>query len=495
MELIREDEKLCAERHHKLTRAANVILVASGSLCVLMLMYVVYYYGLPGHRNFTNTLLAYYIFPAVLAALLFAGLYLRPVWRIFLSIVILSCGISLFAANLFLALSQARLVAHQSAIRTLWFLERDLPDIERVASQFNVQFDIRSKRDIVKDFQKKGIEAVPTIIPVDLLKEQAIGNFRSVITINGDEALPLGGISNKTTVLCNESGQYQSYESDEHGFHNPRGIWSVNRIDVVAVGDSFTQGHCVSSDRNFVALIRNQYPNTLNLGMNGQGPLITFATFKEYAQPLKPKVVLWFFWEGNDIADLDTERKSPLLRRYLESDFSQSLTQRQRDIDDALASYIELEYATVSAKAKSIINWKAGHFLRGLITLSDLRQRIGLAWSNSSDLELDFDVLHRALKEARQLVEAWGGKLYFVYLPEHWRYANPSYAEDFHDRVVLLVENLDIPLIDVHRVFQAQPDPLALFPFRRMGHYNEAGHKIVADSVVQQYLLPSVKDD
>jgi hypothetical protein len=227
--------------------------------------------------------------------------------------------------------------------------------------------------------------------------------------------------------------------------------------------------------------------------MNGQGPLITFATLKEYAQPLKPKFVLWFFWEGNDMSDLNTERNSPLLRRYLESDFSQSFAQRQRDIDDTLASYIELEYATVPGKG--IINTirNAGHFLRGLFTLSDLRQQIGLVWRTSSNL--DFDVLHRVLKEARQLVEAWGGKLFFVYLPEHWRYANPSYGDYLHNRVVLLVEDLDIPLIDVHRAFQVQPDPLALFPFRRMGHYNEAGHKIVADTVVQQYLLQGLPSD
>jgi hypothetical protein len=478
----------------KLTGVATVMLVGSGSFCVLLLLYVVYYYALTGQRNFTNRagMLVYYVLPAVLSALLFASLRLRPFWRISLSLVVLSTGISIYAANLFLALSDAKLTAYKAATRTLWFQEDDLPVIEQVAKEHGVEFDTRSKFDIINDLHAKGIEAIPSVIPVGLLKPQTNGVFRSVITINGVEALPLGGISNRVTVMCNESGRYQIYESDEHGFHNPTGIWSSRRIDVVALGDSFTQGHCVSSDRNFVALIRNKYPNTLNLGMNGQGPLITLATFREYVQPLNPKLVLWCFWEGNDITDLDTERKTPLLMRYLENSFSQSLLQRQRDIDQALASHVKSGKAAMPAEPKNMGKTirDASRFVEGLITLSHLRLRIGLAWENSSSRELDLianmDVLHGVLKEAKASVEVWGGKLYFVYLPAHASYSDPSNAPGFRDRVFLIAENLGIPVIDVHRAFQAQTDPLALFPFRRMGHYNEEGHRVVADTVVQQ---------
>ena len=51
--------------------------------------------------------------------------------------------------------------------------------------------------------------------------------------------------------------------------------------------------------------------------MAGQGPLNTLATLKDYVPALKPKFVLWFFYEGNDVSDLLYERQSPLLIRYL----------------------------------------------------------------------------------------------------------------------------------------------------------------------------------
>src|SRR5690606_31428138 len=115
--------------------------------------------------------------------------------------------------------------------------------------------------------------AVPAIVPKGLLARQGDGTLKSRISIDEVEVVALGGISNRTTVLCNESGEWIAYSSDEHGFHNPAGIWSRSNIEVAVIGDSFAQGVCVPSPQNAVALIRNRYPATVNLGMLGHGPL------------------------------------------------------------------------------------------------------------------------------------------------------------------------------------------------------------------------------
>ena len=62
--------------------------------------------------------------------------------------------------------------------------------------------------------------------------------------------------------------------------------------DIASVGDSWVNGFCVPSDKNFVALIRKYYPATLSLGENGNGPLAELATLEEYLPSLKPKVML-----------------------------------------------------------------------------------------------------------------------------------------------------------------------------------------------------------
>src|SRR5262249_23245494 len=158
---------------------------------------------------------------------------------------------------------------------------------------------------VMRDLEKQGIRSYPSIIPSILLTGDRNGPFLTPrLTIDGVPLLPLGGVSNVTTILCNENGQYTIYEADEHGFNNPRGLWSRGGIDVAALGDSFTIGGCVPHDKGFVDLIRHEHPLTINLGMDNNGPLLEFAGLREYLPSLKPKVILWFYYEGNDLQDL-----------------------------------------------------------------------------------------------------------------------------------------------------------------------------------------------
>jgi hypothetical protein len=489
------------QRFGRLVRFASIVLAGSGILCVLILFYSIYHYGLTGRRSFTSPMgmVLYYGVPALLAGALFASLRLEALRRITLALLLLSIGLSIHAANLFLALTDARMTA---ANRTLWLRAGDAEDIFELAREHGVKFDTRNKLQVISDLNAKGIDAVPSLIPLVLLKQQPDGTRRSVITLDGVETLPHGGISNRVTVYCNEEGEWVVYESDEHGFHNPKGIWS-DSVDIVALGDSFTQGGCVPSDKNFVSVIREGYPKTLNLGMAGQGPLNTLATLRDYVEPLKPKIVLWFFYEGNDVGDLLYERQSPLLMRYLEGNFSQSLDGRQAEIDRALATYIESEKAarTVAERPRKMSEkiGRARHFLGSLIKLNALRQRFGLVYGDSSQatqyLGSDptantmMDLLERALREAKTTVDTWGGRLYFVYLPERDTCIDASRAVGDRGQIMTMVRKVGIPLLDLHYAFRAQSDPLALFPFRRLGHYNQKGHRLVGDEVIKSISL------
>jgi hypothetical protein len=78
--------------------------------------------------------------------------------------------------------------------------------------------------------------------------------------------------------------------------------------------------------------------------------------------------------------------------------------------------------------------------------------------------------------------------LYFVYLPTWERYAKEVDHDDFmHRRHVLsIVEELNIPIIDIHQTFQQHQDPLSLFPFRVSGHYTNEGYRLVAKTIITE---------
>jgi hypothetical protein len=337
------------------------------------------------------------------------------------------------------------------------------------------------------------------VAPEYLFKERGDGTMKSLISINGTEVLPLAGIANKLVVVCNEGGQFLTYRSDQYGFNNPRNLWREAPVDIVAVGDSYVQGWCVAPDDSFVALIRKHYPSTMNLGMEGYGPLLMLATLKEYAQTVRPRIVLWFYYEGNDLANLRRERKTPLLQHYLTNDFSQGLLARQKEIDSALDAHIK-----AARKANGVLtrlNEIAASLkelpgkARSIIALSQLRARFGLVQGketyrrfgptpasirDSAEIELLGDILVKA----KESVSAWGGSLYFVYLTAQPRYIPEQIYYD-RDQVLQKAHDAGLPVIDLFPTFQAQKDPLDLFALRLQSHYNREGHHLVAEEVLR----------
>jgi hypothetical protein len=478
---VRSEEKLFS----RAVKFADVVLVAAGIISLLLLLYVFYIYTWTGDRRFTNSSagIFYYVVPAGLAMLFFAGLGFKRGSKINFAILCVSVFASVYVGEFFLRIANS---AVSGTGKPIMVNLRGSQDKEKRAAKlrkdFNVSIDIRSGREVVDDLRQQGVDAVPIMSP-------------RTITVHGKKVIPLGAISDKVTVLCNENGSWVIYEADERGFNNPKGIWHSGHIEIAAVGDSFTQGYCVPPDKNFVSLIRGLHPATLNLGMAGNGPLLNLAVLSEFLPLFTPRMVFWFYFE-NDLIDLQAESKDNLLMRYLKVGFDQGLVAQQREIDQALITDIEREKAVESARRarKETNSFDIGEFLK-FTKLSAVRTTLGIVTGRSRE-ELDaasrgpiLELFRDILSQAKNRVSAWGGTLYFVYLPGNDRYIEP--AREQRPRVLDVVKALGIPVIDIVPVFQAQGDPLAVFPFRGPGHYNEKGHRLVAEEVLKTLPIPA----
>ena len=295
--------------------------------------------------------------------------------------------------------------------------------------------------------------------------------------------MPLGGISSVTTVACNESGKFLIYESDRHGFHNPKGLWNRNTWDVAAVGDSFTHGYCVPSDDNYVAQIRELYPGTLNLGMGGNGPLLNLASLLEFLPQLKPRFVLWFHFAGNDSQELEVERRIPLLMRYLNENesFTQELREKQTIVDELLIAQVETRLAQSETRDERA---KQGERWRAWAKLSQVRNLLGLTFAVKTLMSPR--LFRRILSKAKTTTEGWGGKLLFVYLP-HWERYRPtllgtsSHLDFVREEVLGIAADSGISVLDIHEEFLKHGDPRSLY----VGHFNEEGYEVVASAVIR----------
>lgn len=484
-------------------KTADLVLGASGGACLLLSLYLFYRSGWSGQQRLASPagLLVYYLVPALLGCLLLATLKLRPNRRINLVIACLSVGVSVYGLEIFLAISKP--VAPMVKGAPLLHFPPSATNEERqrvksyIKSRFGVDADVRPFIEVITGLRRQGIDAVPSIIPRLLLEKEPGGTRNSPLSVNGQEVITLSGVADRITVLCNESGQYVTYRSDRHGLRNPREVWESDRVEVAALGDSFTQGYCVPGDKNFVDLIRKHHPAILNLGMAGNGPLMMLATFEEYAARFKPKVVLWFYFEGNDLLDLQEEQSSPLLVQYLKAGFNQKLAVRKADIDRELLTYLERETAKESKRQAVRKSNRFGEWLKAA-KLSDLREKLGLVYGNEADeaselAKLQSDTLNQfrqVLALANQRTSEWGGRLHFVYLPNWPRYTgNLRPHEQMRDKVLEIVRGMGIPVIDIHPAFESHGDPMSLFPFSAPGHYNEEGHRVVAETVLKSIAL------
>lgn len=353
--------------------------------------------------------------------------------------------------------------------------------IRKVAQERGVAFDPRTRLEVIADLRKRGGRAYPSFYPFRLLG--------SPLRVEDVDTLPVSGIARAETVSCNEGGQYLTFRTDEHGFPNPPGIWPKGRVEIAIVGDSIAVGECVPPADSIAGQIRRRYPDTITLGAGGNGPLLELAALKEYLPALKPERVLWLFYEGNDMANLEEEKRSSLLLRYLDPSFRQGLLHRQEAVNEALAAYLERAIGTEGVRREA---WHAP--ITGFLLLKNLR---ALIWSRideafALDRSLgDFALFERILREALRTVEPWGGELILVYLPAPSRYpgqyqfsrASRRWLDQVHAEVLGVTRKLGIPVIDATASFPDAPgNDEHFYPY--LAHYTPEGYRVVGRTVL-----------
>lgn len=479
------------------TRLADATLKLGCALLLGLLAFLVHRHGWEAK---------YWVLPVAILGL-FGVLRLEANLRVNTSLLLLSLAGGAFLVEFALAVTEEPAWLQKSKPQNPFqWSEGFIAQRMTLPHQVGRSFDTRSRLKVMRDLRRQGIEAWPSIGPQVLFIGWPDAYQRSSITIKGQPILPLAGISDVATVYCNENGNYVIYNSDEHGFRNPKGLWSRATLDIVMIGDSYAHGACVEEAESFAGAIRSRYTSTLNLGSDGNGPLMELATLREYAAPFRPKIVLWFYFDMNDMGELEREQGS-FLMKYLTPAFTQGLRTSQPDIDQALKAHVSR--VAEGLQNRSVLPAFFERFrdpdrrsteLQRLLTLADVRARLEQFFPQiphvraQEDLstsrqapphqEKDLALFARTLEEARKTVQGWGGTLVFVYLPEYKRYASQGWYSGDREAVLQIVEDSGISLIDLHPAFVAQSDPLELFPFRQDGHYNPAGHRLVAREVL-----------
>lgn len=303
------------------------------------------------------------------------------------------------------------------------------------------------------------------------------------------EIYPLGGISFNNVMLRNKfSNKITIKKSDNFGFKNSKTWGFDDAKDFIFLGDSFTYGSDVAHGESFFDNFKKKYPNSINLGCGGTGPIIQKGIFREYVGHIKPKYLIWSLYLGNDInSDLSSEYNS-FYKNYLNSNFQQSLYLKQNILDKLiidswnenitkkkLEKNLPLE---CELRLKNFINCKK-YF--SIFKLKQLRNLLGLKFSFS---KTEFNILTQILEEIRVQTNSWNGKLIINIIPSQDRYQNILHMLDYdsyNNKIFDFLKENQFVYIDMSQYFNSYNIQTYID-----GHFTVLGNKLMSKVLIEK---------
>lgn len=406
-----------------------------------------YYYG-------------HYMFAGILILFSIITFYLNKKQKEYIIIIGLSFIFGIYAIQTYLTISYGGVTGSR-------FVEKKIKE----AKKKSIKFEYRNKFEVYTELKNSKYKNLKVNVPPTFHINKKLDIF------------PLSGVSNSMTIYCNENGYYSLFQSDRYGFNNLDTEWDQKEIEFFLLGDSFILGACVNRPHDISSVLKNlSNKSVVNTGYSKNGPLIQYATLKEYFQP-KIKNIIWFYYES-DLDDLTNELNSKILRKYIEDiNFKQDLIYKQNEIDKIGNKTIDEELKK-ELNSKKYFDDKLSFKVKKFIDLWNLREL--LFYTNRLKTKKEFNPpkeFKKIIELAKNLADKNNSNFHFVYLPSYGRYVK-KYNNQEYKFIKKTIGNLNINFIDIHKeVFEKEKNPLKLFPFELPGHYTVEGYRKVGEAI------------
>lgn len=278
---------------------------------------------------------------------------------------------------------------------------------------------------------------------------------------------------------------------DQHGFRNAR---DLSAASIAVVGDSYIEAVKVSSEETLTGQLAALSEGPVaNLGQSGYGPQQELAVLRRFALPLNPDVIVWAFYEGNDLHDIGNyeRRKSLLSSGVLRTEF----TPRDRSFSQnaLLALYRLIDSCEPAPEAE---------LLYGVFDTADNR-RVRMYFVDLLEKLVEprisepLEELGEILAQANALATQRGARLLLLYLPIKQRVygdlvESPTYSRlrsPSDSELPALLEALvrerspEIAFLDLTAVLRSEAAKGRLLYFTDDTHLTPEGHRLAAETI------------
>lgn len=275
---------------------------------------------------------------------------------------------------------------------------------------------------------------------------------------------------------------------DARGFRNQT---MLDRVDVSVVGDSFVVNNYVSAQDLLTSTLARSLDATVdNLGQIGYGPQQELAVVRRYALPLQPRVIVWVFFEGNDLSNIDAYRA-----------FAQ-------DFAAARAARHGFAARSFSRNALERLMYLAGNPRPSAIprsawwTAAGRKERLYFLYAAGplTDQEkVALGHLETILAQAASLSHKAGSQFVLAFAPDKFRACRRTLTfepdadaarwmlSDLPDRMREMAARLpgQVTYLDLTPTLASQCDAGQLPYFREDSHWNVSGNRVVAEELAR----------
>lgn len=217
---------------------------------------------------------------------------------------------------------------------------------------------------------------------------------------------------------------------DRNGFRNET---DLDRADIAVLGDSFIEELTSATPEMMTSVLQRLEGGVVaNLSQFGYGPLHESAALRRYALPLKPKLVVWAFYEGNDLGDvMQYEKVTAALN---EATLNEGAARPGRPAPQPAflrAAWDRSFTANVIHKLRPVKTrpkWP-GELIEGIVQMpggKTSNQYFGYEADSLSPEQIDaLDKSVRAFAEGYRLCRSQGARLLVVFIPDKFRVFQP----------------------------------------------------------------------
>jgi hypothetical protein len=283
---------------------------------------------------------------------------------------------------------------------------------------------------------------------------------------------------------------------DQNGFRNDR---EYETADIAVIGDSFVEAAIVAREDSLVAQLETRLGvETVNLGQISYGLRQELEVLKRFALPLRPKLIVWVVFGGNDLRDVEYYERN--LNRPDEPEPSVPLVQKL-----FLRNALVAGGALIETTVRVAFQWPKEKALEqsGMYQRSDgTTQRVYFVQSANPWSPHEWQVAVDTLIDARNLTEASGAEFLLVYVPRKYRVYRKHISVSSERHIAKWeVNNLPQELgrwcaENGIRFVDTSPALEALVAKGRHPylvddvHWNALGHETAANTIIEDLSLP-----